>query len=174
APGYTTARRSVTVAGPQRLTINLEKAPVAPSPVTTAPAPANTPAAVVASAPAPASEGSRGLRGPLGVGAAIGAGVVLIGSIVETVIWQNKRGDFNGRSDCGEDMPGRGAAGCKALYDDSRSAATLAIIGYAITGALGIGAAVLLLTGNDTESSTTRVACAPGWGPSLVGCRLTF
>jgi hypothetical protein len=184
APGYATARRSVTVTGPQRLTINLDKAAVAPSAVaTTTPPPAVPPidsspaasTAVVASAPAPTGEGSGSLRRQLGWGAAIAAGAGLVASAVVTVVWQKRRLDFNGRNDCFEDaLPERGGHGCSDLYDGSQSARNLAVIGYAVTGALGIGAAVLLLTGNAAEPSSAHVTCAPGWGPSLIGCRLTF
>jgi len=180
APGYAAATNVVRVPGAaqQRLAVTLEKlagAGAGPAP----PPPANPPPKGDAQPPqiatTPARDDGGKLRRQLGWGAAIGAGAILVGAVVETVVWQSKRGQFNDATrGCFEDAPMRGADGCSSLFDSAHTAQTLAIIGYGVGGALGVTSAVLLLTGKPLEAGGTRIACAPGLGSSLVSCRLAF
>jgi len=139
-----------------------------PNPIVAAPA--STPAA-----PPPAS-GAEGLslRQKLGWGLAIGAGAVLVGAVIETVVWQARRSDFNRNMQCGEKEPNRGAPGCSGLFDSTSQARTLSIIGYVVAGALAGGSAALLLPGKSAEGAESAMACTAGFGPSLLSCRLSF
>lgn len=182
APGHVTLTKTLTVRGGGResLSVALEKAATA----STQPAPPPAPVAQVASpaSPSPPSstadtspDDSGRLKRRLGWSAGIGAVAALGFAAVETIVWQGKRSDFNDPvKGCFEDAPMRGAAGCSDVFDSAHSAQTLAIVGYAVGGALGITSAVLLLTGQHQESGGSRVACALSVGTSLVSCRFVF
>jgi hypothetical protein len=177
APGYATATSSVHVpgAGQQRLVVTLEKVAAATGPGPAPPTPQANPSPRSEPQPPSGQDDGGKLRRQLGWGAAVGAGVLLAAAVVETVVWQGKRSQFNDPAHgCFEDAPMRGASGCSTYFDSAHTFETLAIIGYAVGAALGATSAVLLLTGKPMEASGSRVACAPGLGSSLVSCRLVF
>jgi hypothetical protein len=204
APGYAMATRSFRIKGGdrQQVTVKLDRTVVSePTPARvpeSAPlaAPVAAPPAVPPVAgevpkppssppplppPAAAADGGSTFRRKLGWGLGAGAAAVLIGAVVETVLWQKKRSDYNGSAGCYSDVKDRGAPGCSALYDATERAKTIAVIGYVAAGALAGASAVLLLGGNTSESASrpagSTLACAPTFaasGTSVVTCRWSF
>lgn len=196
AEGYEIARRSLHIGGAdrQQIIVVLERTPdnrqrehsplaAAPTPASPAPALSQGPPAVPTAPLAegmPSSPPSTDVRQPAGhrtAGLVLGvaAGAALVGAVVETVIWQSKRSDYNNTAGCYEDQPNRGAPGCSSLFNTATQAETIAIIGYALAGALTVGSAALLLTEKPPEAQTrSALTCAPGLGKSLVSCRLAF
>jgi hypothetical protein len=75
--------------------------------------------------------------------------------------------------DCFDNHPDRGGPGCQGLYDAAHRAEAVAIVGYALTGVLGVTSAVLFSTRSKDEGGS-RVACAPVPGNSGLSCRLSF
>jgi hypothetical protein len=151
--------------------------PVLPTPPMSSIPPSAPPMATASTPEAPArTSGGEGLslRQKVGWGLGIGAGAVLVGAVIETVVWQAKRSDFNNNAGCGELQLNHGAAGCNGLFDSISQAQTLSIIGYVVAGALAGGSAVLILTGKRLESTQSAVACTAGFGRSLMTCRLSF
>jgi hypothetical protein len=134
------------------------------------------------SGPGDADEGGGGsVRRKIGWGLGVTAGAVLVGSVVETFVWQRKRNQFNTTTGCFEDAGMRGAPGCSSLFDSAHQAEVITLIGYAAAAVLAGGAAALLLTGDAPEPRrsggagvASNVACAPGAGASLLSCRFTF
>ena len=118
----------------------------------------------------------------VGIGLGIAGGAVLAGAVVETVLWQRKRSQFNTPSaGCFEDQTGRGASGCQAIFDASERSKLLAIVGYAAGGLMAGAAAVLLLTSHPPAAAhrESALACTGGLGaggPASVSfsCRLVF
>jgi hypothetical protein len=182
APGYVTTTRSLQIGGSERqqLTITLDKAPAESGGATTNEEPTGsaTPAASAPQQPAPAATSADDgltLRRQIGWGLGIAAGAALVGGVIETIFWQKDRGDFNNANmACDEGLMNRGAPGCSSLYDSLHRAETFAIVGYAAAVALGAGSAALFLTGRATETSGSRVACAPDLGSTFVRCRWSF
>jgi hypothetical protein len=179
APGYVHNTQSIDVPGgsQQRVTVALEKVAVAVAPLTRAEPPLATTPAHGEEVPVVTTVGEESwTRRRLGYGAAIGGGVVLLGAVVETFVWQSKRSHFNDPSNgCFEDAPMNGASGCSSTLGSLHTAETLSIVGYSLAGALGVTSAVLLLTdGVGAESRGSRVACAPGLGLAQMSCRLVF
>ena len=125
-------------------------------------------------APEPGAGGGSSVRRTIGWGLGAAAGVALVGAVVETVLWQRKRSQFNGTAGCYEDVEMRGPPGCSSLFDAGNRAETIALIGYAATALLAGSATALLLTGNAPEPRRTAMACAPGVGSALMSCRLSF
>jgi hypothetical protein len=183
APGYVTDAETVTVAGGGSQPVTIALKPVA--------APVLVPAAPPPIVEQQKSQGDHGgLRRRLGWGAAIGAGVFLVAAIIETVVWQGKRSDFNShlgppagnpqlaqsqwQPNCGESDPGRGGPGCSSLYDSAQTAKVISIVGYATAGALATGAAVLLLTGRRDRERRSQIACGANLAPAAVTCGITF
>jgi hypothetical protein len=184
APGYLTATRSVQVAGAERqhVTVNLEKASAEKTAVAADesrlpdPPPTATvaPPTTVAATPPPDDRGLT-LHREIGWGLGIAAGVGLLGGAIETIVWQNDRGDFNGK--CFADTPpSYGPPGCSSLYTSVHRAETIAIVGYASALALGIGSVIAFASGKTPEATGSSVACAPdvGVGPAFVRCHWTF
>jgi hypothetical protein len=194
APGYAPASQSVQLVGgdQQRVSVSLQKLAVA----ATEPHPGGE---VVAPPPPPpepkpggeATGGGGVRRRQVGWGLGIGAGVFLAAAVVETIVWQGKRSDFDShvgppaanpqlaqsmwQANCGESEPGRGGSGCSSIYDSMHRAQLLSIVGYVAAGALATGAAVLLFTGNREEAGGgARVACGAAIDPTIVTCRLLF
>ena len=189
APGFETASEAVRVDGgdSHQITFALKKLALgAPGPVgtvTTGPAP-----------PPPHDPGEEPGRGRLrrraGWASAAAGGAFLVAAVIETIVWQSKRSDFENhlgppadnpqlpqsswQSNCGESDPGRGGPGCSSLYDSMHRAEVLSIAGYAAAGALASGAAVLFLTSRHQDASDTRIACAASAAPSMFVCRLSF
>lgn len=180
APGYVTATRSLQVGGAERqhLTITLEKVPAESSGLTANPAGSTTPAANPPQQAAPtatSADDGLTLRRQIGWGLGIAGGVALVGGVIETVLWQRDRSDFNDpKMGCDEGLMNRGAAGCSSLYDSLHRAETLAIVAYAATVVLGAGSAALFLTGKAAETSGSHLACAPDLGSAFVRCRWSF
>jgi hypothetical protein len=87
-------------------------------------------------------------------------------------------------SGCGATFPNRGGPGCGELYQDGLQARTLALVGYGLTAAFAITAAILLLTdgggsgggnGNGSVAAAPRVvACAPDSTLRGVACAVHF
>jgi hypothetical protein len=196
ASGYRTMTRSLHVSGSERqqVTVSLEKAALEDAATAKAP-PSTAPATLAAGEPAlapqpqpetpqlspaaaPQAGGGMSLGRKVGWGLGIGGAAVLVGAVVETVLWQQRRTRFNDPANsCLENRPNRGTgAGCSSLYDSLQSAMTLSLIGYIAAGALAGGSAALLLSTKSPEAggSPVAAACAPGFGTALVTCRLTF
>jgi PEGA domain len=205
ANGFHPSTSTIEVQGGQRqrVTVALEKEE--------APPPAETPAPLRLAIPAaPRDNNSNGVGEPvvtrggrvrrgLAWGTGIGAGVVLAGAVAEAVIWQLRRHDFEThvgppagdptlppsmwKQSCGTLDVGYGGAGCKSLYDEARSAETLALIGFAAGGALAITSSVLFLTSRNHSTETQskneskngrQMACAPAVFTRGFSCGLTF
>jgi hypothetical protein len=187
APGYVTGTRSQAVGGGERqqITVSLERAP-APSPssngevakpaATTTAAGVAVPAPVLGPPPAapPPDEGGSNVAARIGVGLGIVGGAALIGAVVETLLWQKHRSDFNSNTGCDATQSSRGAPGCSSLYDSIHTSQTLAIVGYVTAGVLGVGSAALLITAKPSEPHGSKVACAPALGAAFVSCRWSF
>src|SRR6266700_243087 len=170
APGYAAETRTLQIAGGERARITAELAPIAgrrnppAEPRTTGVTPIAAtapPEPQLTAPPPPPRDTSGGTDGSasggrtghtVGVGLGIAAGAVLAGAVVETVLWQRKRNQFNiPAAGCFEDQTGRGAAGCQGLFDASERSKLLAIVGYAAGGLLAGAATVLLLTSHAPE-----------------------
>ena len=182
SPGYTTVTESRVAVGGERqeVTVSLEKAaamatpkePPKEAPVAIVPPSSGAPAPSPA---APSSEDSAVLRTRIGWGLGIAAGVTLVGAVVETIVWQKDRSDFNDATKgCDSTKANYGAAGCSSLYNSLHTAQTVAIVGYAATAALAGGAAIVLLTGRKPDRSEARLTCAPALGSAFVSCLWSF
>jgi hypothetical protein len=159
--GHATATRTLTVAGGSAERVSIELVPVAVTPpvaVAANPAPVPVPAspAIDLRRPARAAELPRWRRvlpWSLAGGAALGLAV----GIWQHAAWRGKQGDFEAIGACGANAPMRGAdPRCGGLYDDLSGDRTRAFVAYGVAGALGAGAAVLLLmnsrSGGDAET----------------------
>lgn len=117
-----------------------------------------------------------------GLGAAALGGVVL--GIVETKLAIDKEHAFNDHTvpnpsdpahpikDCNTSTE---PSDCLPLDHDYHSSVALAIVGYAVGGALAIGSAILFtLSSSEEGASAPPLACAPDLTRPGVGCRLTF
>jgi hypothetical protein len=113
----------------------------------------------------------------VGLALAIAGGVALAGGVVETFVWQDRRKEFNTSGTCFENETDYGGGDCPALHKSLRQAQTLAIVGYATAGALGITSAIVFLN-SGREPASQRVACAPAFGSTFgtafATCRLQF
>jgi hypothetical protein len=189
APGFVARTESLQVGGGEHLHFAADLVRAAPEsaatgqptrapPVASAEAAAAPPVPQTPS-PRPSSDGDRveGASSPgrkIGWGLGIAAGAALVGGIVETALWQRRRGQFNSTTGCYEDAPDRGAPGCSSTLDSAHRAEVGAIVGYAATAALAGGAAALLLTSGSAEPRATKVACAPAIGLGWINCRFSF
>jgi len=64
---------------------------------------------------------------------------------------------------------------CAPIDRDYHSSVRLAIIGYAVGGALAVGSAVLfVLSSGGDHASVSALACAPDLTRPGLGCRLSF
>ena len=116
------------------------------------------------------------------VGTAVLAGAALVGAGVETVRWQSGVADFdnhktNDQVDCAiSGRPLRGGPDCQALYDQFTADKRLAIIGYAVGGALAVTSVTLWLVAPRSSAASERVAfgCAPTLADPGLSCRLSF
>ena len=182
SPGYTTATASRVAVGGERqeVAFNLEKAAAVATP--TAP-PKEAPVAVVppstgAPAPlpvAPSTDDSAVLRTRIGWGLGIAAGVALVGAVVETIVWQKHRSDFNDPArGCDVTKADDGAAGCSSLHSSIHTAQTVSIVAYIATAALAAGSAVVLLTGPKPDRKEAGLTCAPAFGSTFVSCLWSF
>lgn len=128
-----------------------------------------TPPGEVSSEPSPVRRGV--MLGSAGLAVA-----ALAVGVVEHVIWQRRVESYGDRTDCDDEVSGRGSPTCQSLYEQGQRAKTLAFVGYGLTVGLAVTAAILYLTapGGSSAPSPPRVACAP---PSLglgVGCAFRF
>jgi hypothetical protein len=132
---------------------------------------------------AAAADGSSSRRGLVLVTAGLSAASLAFG-VVEHWSWQDKVASFGMTSGCGATFPNRGGPGCGELYQDGLQARTLALVGYGLTAAFAITAAILLLTdgggsgggnGNGSVAAAPRVvACAPDSTLRGVACAVHF
>jgi tetratricopeptide (TPR) repeat protein len=200
APGRRSVERDVAVRGGDDIVVRLDleaQTVAAPTPVPT-PAPVVEPiASEVHASPAPppleppsgsspqpptlaaqpSSNDGGSLRRQLGWATAVAAFAALAGGIVETILWQAKRNDFNDPAmGCDEDaIPTRGGAGCSALYDSAERARLFAMIGYGAAAILGGTSALLFLSvPSAADTRTARMSCAPNLASPGVSCRLAF
>jgi hypothetical protein len=117
-----------------------------------------------------------------GLGVAALAGVVF--GVVETKLAIDKEHAFNDHTvpnpsdpahpikDCNTSAE---PSDCVPLDRDYHSSLNLAIVGYAVGGALAIGSAVLFAVSSDGEHpSASALACAPDLTRPGFGCRFTF
>jgi hypothetical protein len=101
--------------------------------------------------------------------------VALALGIVEHVRWQDKASSFHAQgSGCGDDLPDRGRAGCKDLYDSGKLAKTLTFVGYGAAATFALTATILYLTDAARDTRVARVACAPTLHQPGAGCAFTF
>jgi tetratricopeptide (TPR) repeat protein len=195
APGRKSVEREIAVRGGDEVVVRLDLA--ADTVVVPAPAPSIEPLASEASAaaapasvePAPASSTQpatltaepssndrSSLSRQLGWGTAIVAFAALAGGIVETILWQARRNDFNDPAmRCDEDdIPMRGGRGCSTIYDSAERARLFAMIGYGAAAILGGTSALLFLSAPAADTRTARLSCAPNLASPGVSCRLAF
>lgn len=147
-----------------------------PPPTPLEPVPGSSTQPPTLTATPPSNDGSS-LRRQLGWGTAVVAFAALAGGIVETILWQAKRSDFNDPAmRCDEDaVPTRGAAGCSTLYDSAERARLYAMIGYGAAAILGGTSALLFLSAPAAaDTRTARLSCAPNLASPGVSCRLAF
>lgn len=176
AQGHVTVMRVATVApsGFARETVDLVAATPA---VTPSPTPALTTAAAPPPRPPPAAVApprTGSLQRTLGIAAAAGAGVFLIGGAVAYVVGLGQANEFN--DTCPPpDSPGLSSE-CSNLVSSAHTMEALAVTGFVGGGLLAAGATVLLLTSPSRQSDRGASALACGRGPGDVGvtCRLTF
>jgi hypothetical protein len=114
--------------------------------------------------------------------ASIGVGVF------ETIVWNDKKNQFDSQTRlsldtppkpvaaCGVDDPGRGSLPvCQTIYQELERAKTLAIVGYAVGGALAVGSVVLFAISRSPEGGAANsVACGPFGSSAGVACRMSF
>lgn len=111
---------------------------------------------------------------PLRIAALVAAGLSVGGlavGVLEHLKWQDRVSSFNKNLDC-DQSAGHGSPACQSLYDDGRSARTLAFVGYGAAGAFAATAVVLYLVSPDSSPDSQKVACgiAPGtWGLTCNG-----
>jgi hypothetical protein len=192
-PGYVTSHRSLSVmAEAQTLDLRLEsehapvadftKHPVEKPPARIPESPGETPREEPSNAanPGAAAHPGQALRW-LATSTAVLAAAALVAAGLETVRWQSGVADFdhhqvNGQVDCQTDAPVRGGADCQSLYDRFTSDKRLAIIGYAVGGALATTSLTLFLIAPRSSSAPDRVAvgCAPNLLDPGVSCRFSF
>jgi hypothetical protein len=144
----------------------------------------------------PAASVSIKTAGAAGLGArrtigwiAAGAAAAALGyGVIETMLWSNRRDEFDDHTkevvdsagagfrpirDCGTREPNRGGDECKRIYDEMSRAKTLAIVGY-VGGALFAGAATAVLWGSREASPALSLSCVPSMGLAGTTCRLRF
>ena len=139
------------------------------------------------SAPAGGSESRGGARSGLrpyawatAVGAVAGIGLGVF-ETTRAVVKQNAFENHTGPSpanptvvvqDCATSTLN---AACKSISDAHDSAVKLAVVGYAVGGALAVGSVVLfVLSSQDDHPSDSAVACVPDLLNDGVACRLRF
>jgi hypothetical protein len=199
ASGFLTATSTLEVRGgdEQRVVMALEKekpaveTPAQPPPVAEIKTATAGEGGDASDAHGPRDERAGGtLRRKLAWSTAIGAGLVLAAAVTETVIWQQKRASFENhlgppadnpsldsslwKKDCGTADLGHGATACQSLYDAARRAQTVAVIGYAVGGALVVTSSVLFLGGGGRRDQETKVACGPGALLRGFSCNFSF
>jgi hypothetical protein len=114
-------------------------------------------------------------------GAAAGIGVGVFGT-VKALLKQNEFENHTGPSPSSPTMliqdcaTAKLSAGCKSISDAHDSAVKLAVVGYAIGGALAVGSVVLFVLSAEPEhpSTDSTVACLPDPFNAGVSCRLRF
>jgi hypothetical protein len=197
APGFKTAKRSLHVGGSdrQQVEIALERAsagePMGTGPAvvdqpsttaklratdTTQPTETSRPPTQPVTTPALSpTEPVRDLRRKIAWTLAIASAAVAAGAVVETVVWQRRRNEFNTSQGCYEDQPNRGGPGCDSLFDDVHRAQLASIVGYVLTGGLAIGSAALFMSGRTPEPRpTSTLACWGGVSRLAFNCRVSF
>jgi hypothetical protein len=204
-PGRDPISKSINVVGGKRQRVTFEIGPsvstTSPPPLQAAPPavaaserPALPPephadsAEPTASAPVARDEGPSPLRTAAWVAAAGGAAALAFG-VVETFVWRERIHNFDNHTADGTDKPtvqnpaicattapNRGGIGCAGLYDRFQGPQTMMIAGYAVGGALAIGAVVLFVASSPSpqEGSQQALRCRPWLPQAGAVCRLTF
>jgi hypothetical protein len=114
-------------------------------------------------------------------GAAAGLGVGVFGT-VKALLKQNEFENHTGPNPSSPTMliqdcaTAKLSAACKTISDAHDSAVKLAVVGYAIGGALAVGSVVLFVLSSEAErpSTDSAVACLPDLLNPGVSCRLRF
>jgi hypothetical protein len=142
------------------------------------------PPTVTATAQPEQPGGSSALR-PWAWGTAAGAAAGLVFGVVEAITAGNKRDAFNNHTgpdpntpggtikDCNTDVL---TAACRPLKEDFEQAKTMALVGFAVGGALAVGSAVLfwLSTTESAGGSQSAFACVPDPVTRGATCSLRF
>lgn len=103
-----------------------------------------------------------------GAGAVVGVGL----GVVESLVANSKRDQFNGRPECGTSNL---TDTCRSLKGDHDRSVTLATVGYVSGGGLAVLSAVLfVLSSSGDETTTTSVARACVGDVALRGLACTF
>lgn len=114
-------------------------------------------------------------------GAAAGIGVGVVGT-VKALLKQNEFENHTGPNPSSPMMliqdcaTAKLSVACKTISDAHDSAVKLAVVGYAIGGALAVGSVVLFVLSSEAEhpSTDSTVACLPDLLNTGVSCRLRF
>jgi hypothetical protein len=114
-------------------------------------------------------------------GAAVGMGVGVFGT-VEALLKQNEFENHTGPNPSSPMMliqdcaTAKLSVACKSISDAHDSAVKLAVVGYAVGGALAVGSVVLFVLSSEAEhpSTDSTVACLPDLLNPGVSCRLRF
>jgi hypothetical protein len=103
----------------------------------------------------------------LGAGAVTAAGV----GVWQHLGWRSNQAEFEKIDMCGKDLPEKGGGRCPDLYNTLTSRRTGAYVSYGVAGALGVGAAVMVLWNASAEK---EVAIDAGGGRFAVSVRGRF
>jgi hypothetical protein len=124
--------------------------------------------------PAPAEAGPRWQ--PVVAWTAAGGAVVALGFGVYQLLEANNRfNEFNGKSDCGENLGNRGGAGCSKLFNDATAARQLSVVGFAVAGVLAATSVVFFVLTPDTpRESSVSMSCGPTLGVPGLSCAGRF
>ncbi|MEP6653322.1 MAG: PEGA domain-containing protein [Myxococcales bacterium] len=190
APGYLAIVRSATVSAGAltRETFNLQ--PLSPVAEVSTPTvtPADSPASPAADAgrmivptgrndnateSAPRGEGVSPQRVLTYVALGLSAGTLAF-ALIEHASWQNKVNSFESMATCDRDLATKGGTACLSLYDDGQHAKTLMLVGYSLTGAFALTAAILFLTDSGSSKPQQNMACAPFAVGTGISCAARF
>lgn len=129
------------------------------------------------------AETPRNLRPYAWVAAGGAAGGLLLG-VVETVVALNRKRDFENHTAASPTNPtmqvkdcytANLTPACKPISEAHDKAVTLALVGYAVGAALGVGSMILfLLSAKDDHAPEPALACLPDLFNSGIACRLHF
>jgi hypothetical protein len=184
APGFMETSRSVHIVTGALVREHVELLPLAASRDS---ASNRTPSAsvsgiVVADKAVEATSSSRLRPWAWGLGIAALGGIVL--GVVETKLAIDNEHAFNDHTVPNPSDPSHPIRDCNTLAEptacapldhDYQSSVRLAIIGYAIGGALAVGSTVLFaLSSGGEHASAAALACAPDLARPGLGCRLSF
>ena len=95
-------------------------------------------------------------------------------ALIEHASWQNKVSAFESMTTCDPDLVTKGGTACLNLYDDGKHAKTMALVGYGLTGAFAVTAAILFLTDSGSSKPQQNMACAPFAAGTGIACAARF